>query len=85
MKRWRKGDRVRVLRHDVSPAMHVGDVGEVVKVLRLHPHGSMVFHPHAVEQVVIVNFGPDEDAPGGRDTWGYADADLADADDAGAK
>jgi hypothetical protein len=81
VKRWRKGDRVKVLRHDISPAMHVGDVGVVARVLGLHPHGSMIFHPHAVKQVLIVDFGPDEDGPMGRDTWGYADADLADADE----
>jgi hypothetical protein len=81
---WRIGDRVRVLRHQLpaTPPQHVGDVGVVVCVSPLHgqPGGAPIVHLHARKTIVLVDFGPDADRAGGRDTWGYADTELASAD-----
>jgi hypothetical protein len=77
---WHVGDRVRIVRQEGILAQgHIGQVGTVVAVYS-PPSTSMVVHPHAVEAVVVVDFGPDEDGPGGRDTRGYADADVEAAD-----
>lgn len=77
---WQLGDQVRVVRQEgILRQGHIGEVGTVIAVYA-PPHTAPVVHLHAVEQVVLVDFGPDEDGPGGRDTWGYADADVEPAD-----
>lgn len=78
---WQIGDQVRAVRRETTlHQAHIGEVGTVVAVYS-PKHTAMVVHLHAVEQVVLVDFGPDEDRAGGRDTWSYADTDLADADE----
>jgi len=73
---WQVGDRVRVLRRDAQGAEHIGDVGTVVAVTS-PPHAAGIVHPNAIHQVVLLDFGPDPERYQGRDTWSYADADLA--------
>jgi len=57
---------------------HVGDVGTVVAVTPKRE--SYVVFLNCLDRVYTLDFGPDDDGPGGRDTWGYADADLCPAD-----
>ena len=74
------GDRLRVT-HDSRAgrkAPHIGDVGLVVAVI---PKAlASVVYQNCLSRVYLLDFGPSEDAPSGRDTWGFADGDVLEAE-----
>lgn len=79
MSDWRIGDQVRTraARYHHKPA---GAVGTVVAVADKATAATFALRTRALALVYLVDFGPDENAPNGRDTWGYADIELEAAD-----
>ena len=74
------GDQLRVT-HDSRAgrkAPHIGDVGTVVAVIPKEL--ASVVYQNCRTLVYLLDFGPDEDAPSGRDTWGFADGDVLEAE-----
>jgi hypothetical protein len=70
------GDQVRVISDSRAgrKAPHTGDVGTVLAVCPKCA-AQIVYH-NCWELVYLLDFGPQEDGPGGRDTWAYADGDV---------
>ena len=57
---------------------HIGNIGTVVAVVPKY-QAQIVYH-NCLDRVYLLDFGPEDDGPGGRDTWGYADGDVQTAD-----
>lgn len=79
MSDWSIGDQVRTraARYHHKPA---GVIGTVVAVEDKASAATFALRTRALALVYLVDFGPDEQAPNGRDTWGYADVELEAAD-----
>jgi len=79
------GDQARVIADSRAgrKSPRVGDVGTVVAV---YPKAeSMLVYGNCVATAYLLDFGPDAACCDGRDTWAFADGDLATVEGAARK